>query len=68
MGAIKITMYDVRAAEGCSTGARLFFKRYGFDWSDFLKNGIDIEKIEPIDNAVSKRICKQVREKHGKLT
>lgn len=36
-----ITMRHMRQCGYCSRGVRTFFDRHGFDWSDFLKNGID---------------------------
>ena len=41
-----ITMRDLRAAKVCSKGARAFFIRHGLDWSEFLKSGIDSDKLE----------------------
>lgn len=40
-----LTMCDVRAAKMCSRGAREWFDKQGFDYLDFLKNGIDAEKF-----------------------
>lgn len=40
-----VTMKHVRQAGMCSSGARKFFESRGLNWSDFLKNGIESEKI-----------------------
>lgn len=40
-----IRMRDIRAAGMCSRGARAWFIKYGFDWADFLKNGIDSDRV-----------------------
>jgi len=49
---VKITMAHIRQVRGfskkpgfCASGTRDWFKRYGLDYSDFLKNGIDEEKL-----------------------
>jgi len=42
---MKIYMSDLRKAKMCAKGARSFAGRNGIDWTDFLKNGIDISKI-----------------------
>lgn len=42
---LTITMRDVRIANMCSRGARTWFEKQGFDYSDFLKNGISAEKF-----------------------
>ncbi len=51
-----LTIKDVRAAGMCATGARDFCKTYGFSWSDFVKNGIPVEEVEHIDNALIKQV------------
>lgn len=30
----------------CRGGARAWFDAHGFDWRDFVRNGIDAEKLE----------------------
>lgn len=42
---LMIQMSDVRAAKMCSGGTRRWFEKHGFDYPDFLKNGIDSEKF-----------------------
>lgn len=51
-----ITMRDVRAAKMCSRGARKFFERHNLDWSDFIKNGIDAEKLLSTGDAMAVRV------------
>jgi hypothetical protein len=47
-----IKMEHVRSVSGfsprrgfCSRGTRAWFAKYGLDYSDFLKNGIEEEKL-----------------------
>jgi len=42
---MKIYMSDIRNAKMCARGTRAFFMLHGLDFQDFLKNGIDAEKI-----------------------
>ncbi|MBJ8552674.1 hypothetical protein [Acinetobacter bereziniae] len=42
---MKIYMSDIRNAKMCARGTRAFFILHGLDFQDFLKNGIDAEKI-----------------------
>lgn len=58
---MKITMRDVRAAKMCSKGARKFFARHNLDWHDFLRNGIDVEILEQIDDAMCQRVIEVAR-------
>jgi hypothetical protein len=51
-----ITMRDIRRAKMCSLGARAFAKRHGLDWSEFLKNGIDSDKLLATGDAMARRI------------
>jgi hypothetical protein len=59
---IKVRMVHVRAAKMCSPGARAFFKKHGLNWTQFLKEGIAIEELELIDDAMSLQVCKVARE------
>lgn len=36
-----IYMSDIRKAKMCAKGTRAFFDRQGWDFQDFLKNGLD---------------------------
>ena len=55
-------MRDIRAAKMCSRGARQFFDRHGLDWSDFVRNGVLIEIIEKIDDAMAQQVVGVARE------
>lgn len=37
----------------CAFSSRLFFKRYGLDWADFVANGIEEEKLLATNNALA---------------
>jgi hypothetical protein len=58
---VKVTMRDVRAAKMCSKGARAFFERHALDWQEFLKEGIPVETLEKIDDAMSNRVIEVAR-------
>ena len=55
-------MRDIRAAKMCSRGARQFFDRHGLDWSDFVRNGVLIDVIEKIDDAMAQQVVGVARE------
>ena len=59
---MRITMRDIRAAKMCSRGARQFFDRHGLDWGDFVRNGVLIEIIEKIDDAMAQQVVGVARE------
>lgn len=40
-----VTHNDMKAFKYCNRGARAFFERHALDWPDFVKNGIDAEKL-----------------------
>lgn len=65
---MKITVNDLKKNGYCHPGCRVFCKRYGIDWMDFLKNGIDSEILLATDNALAVNLVKLVqlqREEHG---
>ena len=51
-----ITMRDIRRAKMCSIGARAFFIRHGLDWSEFLKSGIQADKVIATGDAMALRV------------
>lgn len=40
-----VTMRHMRQLGYCSAGVRRFFEKHNFSYSDFLKNGIDADKL-----------------------
>lgn len=60
---MKVHMDDIRAARICSGGARTFFKDHGWDWGDFLSNGIDEELLLETGDIFAK---KAVEVAHGR--
>lgn len=53
---IKIYMQDIRRAKMCANGARAFFESKGWDFQDFLKNGIDIETVKACNDAMALQV------------
>lgn len=56
-------MNDVRNAQLCSVGAREWFKMNKLDWSDFLKNGIEEEKLIAIGDGMALKAVDTARER-----
>lgn len=56
-----VTIKHVRAAGMCASGARDFCKTNGYNWSEFIKNGIPVEQIEHINNALIKQVIKAAK-------
>lgn len=59
---MKIYMSDIRKAKMCSGGARAFFLQHDLDWQDFLKNGIELEKIRKTNDAMALQVIKVVED------
>lgn len=50
----------------CARGSRAFFEKHGFSWTDFLRNGIEREKLEALNDAMAhKAITVADAEKNG---
>lgn len=58
---MKIYMSDIRKAKMCSSGTRAFFLRQGWDWQDFLKNGIELSVVESSKDAMALQVVELVR-------
>lgn len=60
---MKIFMSDCRKARMCAKGTRAFFITHRFDFQDFLKNGIDEDKLIATGDAMAKQV---VEVAHGR--
>ena len=58
---MKIYMSDIRKAKMCSAGARAFFLRQGWDWQDFLNNGIELSVVESSKDAMALQVVELVK-------
>ncbi|EXD36932.1 hypothetical protein J500_0841 [Acinetobacter sp. 479375] len=53
---MRIYMSDIRKANMCARGSRAFFLAQGWDWQDFLKNGIDLEIVKASNDAMAQQV------------
>ena len=53
-------MSDLRKAKMCARGSRAFFLSQGWDWQDFLKNGIDLKVVKSTNDAMALQIVEAV--------
>lgn len=58
---MKIYMSDLRKTGMCARGSRAFFSAQGWDWQEFLKNGIDIEIVESANDAMANQVVEYVK-------
>lgn len=56
---------DVRACQFCSKGAREWFKRFGFDYLDFVKNGLAAETLLATGDPFALRAIEQAKKRVG---
>ena len=45
----------------CARGSRAFFMDHGWDWKDFLVNGIDLEIIKQANDAMAQQVVEYVK-------
>ena len=57
----RIYMSDIRKANMCSRGTRAFFLARGWDFKDFLKNGLDEELIIKTGDAMALQVVEVAR-------
>ena len=50
-------MRHLRQAGLCSRGARLYAAEHGYDWTKFLDEGMPIEEVRAIDDAMAQRVA-----------
>lgn len=57
---MRIYMSDLRKAKMCARGSRAFFLSQGWDWQDFLKNGIELEVVKASKDAMAQQVVEVV--------
>ena len=60
---MKIRVEDGWAVGYCSKGQRAFATRHGFDWLDYLENGIDEERLLATGDYMAQKL---VESAHGR--
>ena len=60
-----VTYADVRACQFCSKGAREWFKRFDFDYLDFVKKGIDSKVLLRTGDPFAQRAIEQAKKRIG---
>ena len=58
---MRIYMSDLRKAKMCARGSRAFFLSQGWDWQDFLENGIELEVAENSNDAMAQQVVECVK-------
>lgn len=43
----------MRSCNYCSRGSRIFAKQYGLDWDKFVFEGIPVEEMEALNDALA---------------
>lgn len=56
-----VTINDAVSLGYCRKGGRAFAERYGFNWLEFLKNGIDSSQLDGIDDEMVRAVVEQSR-------
>lgn len=51
-----ITITDIRLTGHCVSGTRDWFKAYGLDFRDFIRNGIDAEVLLATGDALAQQV------------
>lgn len=69
MSGIIVHMRHVRGkgefgADLCTRGARAWFDTNGLDFREFLDNGLPVEKLEALGDALADRVCAAARREH----
>jgi hypothetical protein len=62
----RVTLEDIRAARYCLAGARIWFRRQGFDWPDFLDNGLDAERLRATGDALTVPVIRAAELREGR--
>lgn len=56
-----VTMRHVRQVRGCAMGTLAFLRRHGLDYRRFFREGLPVEQLEAIDDAMARRVAEAAR-------
>lgn len=59
-----VRIQDIRDAGFCARGARTWAKQHGYDFRDFLENGMPVEKMEAFGDHFCMTVAEHVRKKN----
>ncbi|PQO22061.1 hypothetical protein C2I36_15055 [Rhodobacteraceae bacterium WD3A24] len=62
----RVTIRDIRTARICFKGARGWFRRHGLDWSDFVQNGIEAERLAETGDPPALRAVRAAEEREAR--
>ncbi len=65
MPELRLMPDDLRECNYCARGSRIMAQHIGVDWSEFLKNGVALSHLEPIDDAMIQVLVMHVKQKNG---
>lgn len=57
--------HDVKKVLACSSGTRKLLKKYGFDWQDYLKNGLSYQELLATKDGMITKVINNVKLKKG---
>ncbi len=63
----RVTIQDLRDARYCLAGVRPWFRRHGFDWQDFLANGIEADRLRATGDALVEPVILQAEARAAML-
>jgi hypothetical protein len=63
---MKVTMRDLRAANVCGRGAKVFFERHNLDWRAFVNGGIDSAELQKTGDAMALHVVEVANAGRGR--
>lgn len=57
----RVFMRHIRMAKLCAPGTRGWWRKHGLDWRDFVKNGIEGEKLIATGDPLAMRVVEAAR-------
>lgn len=63
MGDLRVTVQDFHELGYCGTNSRIVFNSLGWDWSDFVFNGIPAQTLIDTGDAMALAVVEHARQK-----
>lgn len=64
-GKVIVTLEDCRTLGFCMGAVRPWFEQHGFDWRDFVRNGIEADRLLATDDHLARMAVSNAEARHG---
>lgn len=62
---MRVYVRHLRAAKLCTRGGRAWSARHGISWTDFLRDGIEADRLRAVGDALAMRVIAEAEKEQA---